>query len=132
MLDGVQRSGKTVIGRLRSNLPPLVKGVQSVASTPILIELCFQTAEASNTGVLELPGSIGNLTLYNTAPGSAPIFAEVTPHKSAEGKLSFDARVVDAEGSLFLEIKDYRTSPLPYTVEQELLAPLEPLVGGAN
>ena len=70
-------------------------------------------------------------------PGSQPqpqaagdLYAQVTPGRDAENGLCFDARVTDGEGRLYLELKDYRTSPLPYPVAEELRRPLQKLVDG--
>jgi hypothetical protein len=97
----------------------------------VLVELCLQTAgvwEAGATGTLALPSSIAELRLYQARPNGVPIFAEVIPGRDDEGKICFDARVVDAQGQLYLEIRDYRTSPLPYTVEERLLQPMKALI----
>jgi hypothetical protein len=91
----------------------------------------MQTAgiwEASSTGVLALPKSIGELRLYRTTPNGQPIFAAVTPDHDAEGNLTFNAQVVDAKGHVYLELDNYRTSRLPYAVDEELLTPLRKLV----
>jgi hypothetical protein len=95
------------------------------------VELCLQTAgiwEAGKTGTLCLPSSIGFIHLYNSKVDGIPVYAEVTPSKDADGRMCFDARVIDAKGHLFLEINDYKTSPLPYTVEDTILAPMQALV----
>jgi malonyl CoA-acyl carrier protein transacylase len=131
VLDGVQLSGNTVLGKLRSHLPPFTSGGLELLSTPVLVELCLQTAgiwEAGKTGTLCLPSSIGFIRLYNSKVDGIPVYAEVTPSKDADGRMCFDARVIDAKGHLFLEISDYRTSPLPYTVEDNILAPMQALV----
>jgi hypothetical protein len=97
----------------------------------VLVELCLQTAgiwEAGKTGTLCLPRSIGFIHLYSTKVDGIPVYAEVTPAKDANGENCFDARVVDAKGHLFLELRDYRTTPLPYTVEDKILAPMQALV----
>lgn len=130
VLEGVQLSGATVVGKLRENLPPLAGEKQAFITRPALVELCLQTAgvwEISKTSVLALPESIGSLVFYQVRSNDAPIFAEVLPRRENEQSL-FDARVMDAKGRLYLELKDYRTSPLPYAVEPELLKPLKKLL----
>ncbi len=130
VLDGVQSSGGTVLGRLNQNLPPATSDGRHL-STPTLVELCFQTAgiwEAGATGVLALPQSIGNLHIYRDDIRDTAIFAEVTPLRTTDGNLSFNARVIDADGNIYLEIKNYHTSPLPYAAEPELIAPLKVLL----
>ncbi len=131
VLEGVQRSGNVVLGKLSSSLPSITRNGKEDPTTPVLVELCMQTAgvwEAGSTGILALPRSIGELTLYKARPNGAPIFAEVTPGTDDDGRICFDARVVDAKGQVYLEMRDYRTSPLPYTVEEKLLEPLKELV----
>ena len=130
MLEGVQRSGNGLLGKLNSRRPGLVAGAKQDPSVPVLVELCFQTAglwEAVKTGVMALPRSIQSLKIYPHHVNGVPIFAEVHPTME-NGSLTFDARVVDAKGHLYLEMKDYRTSPLPYSADQELTTPLKVLV----
>ncbi|KAF0107639.1 MAG: beta-ketoacyl synthase [Anaerolineaceae bacterium] len=134
VLEGVQRSGGALLGKLNQNLPAITSEEHTLVSAPTLVELCFQTAgiwEIGTTGTLALPRSIESLTLYRQSANGAAIYAEVKPIQSADGSLHFDARVVDAQGRLYLELKKYRTTPLPDAVEKALLAPLEALVRDA-
>jgi hypothetical protein len=131
VLEGVQRSGDVVLGKLRKDLPMITRDEHELVSTPTLVELCFQTAglwEAGKTGILALPRSICNLSLYPQKVNGSAIYAQVRPVTGADGSLSFDARVLDEEGRLFLELEEYRTSPFPYSTEKGLLQPLEQLV----
>ena len=131
VLEGVQRAeGGGVTGKLRTDLPLISGDRQTSLTRPALVELCLQTAgiwEAGKTGVLALPGSIGLLKLYEVRPSDTAIFAQVQP-RGENGHLSFDAQVVDSRGRLYLELKDYRTSPLPYAAESSLIEPLKKLV----
>ena len=133
MLDGVQRSGDQVIGRLARNLPAMTSRDHPMLSAPVLIELCLQTAgiwEIGATGVLSLPSSIERLDIYEPQSDGVPIYAEVNPipANSSTNRLSFNARVVDADGRVYLELKNYRTSPLPYKIEDALVQPLRELI----
>ena len=95
VLDSAQRSGDVVLGKLRANLLPIDNGNQSTISTPILVELCFQTAglwEAGSTGIMALPHSIESLTLFRQEGQLGEIYAEVRPIEEGD-HLSFDARV---------------------------------------
>ncbi len=133
VLEAVQRNGETVLGKMRAALPQITGKDVPLVTTPILLELCLQTAgvwEAGATGALALPRSIGSLHLYRAKPNSAAIFAEVVPSFGEDGSLSFDARVVDEKGNLYLEVRNYRTVPLPYSVEASLLKPMRLLVQG--
>jgi hypothetical protein len=143
VLEGVQRADDHLLGKLQTNRSPITTFDQSSSSVPILVELCLQTAgiwEIGKTGIMALPQSIQSLTLYSqktppTPPlggagggSGVPIFAEVVPVAGEDGRMAFDARVVDANGHLYLELNNYRTSPLPYSIEQDLLRPFQALV----
>jgi len=130
VLAGVQRSGKVLLGKLNSKRPTLIAGGKQDPSVPVLVELCFQTAglwEAGKTGVMALPRSIESLTIYPHQVNGVPIYAEVSPSLE-KGSLTFNARVLDAKGHLYLEMKNYRTIRLPYTADQDLITPLQVLM----
>jgi len=131
VLEGVQRSGDHLLGKLQAKRASFTTLEQASMNVPILVELCLQTAgiwEIGKTGIMTLPQSIQSLTLYSQKINGVPIFAEVVPVTGEDGRMVFDARVVDANGHLYLELNNYRTSPLPYSVEQDLLRPLQALV----
>jgi hypothetical protein len=116
---------------LNKKLPAFTSEEHALLSTPTLVELCFQTAgiwEIGKTGIMALPRSIESLTIHRQSVNGAAIYAEVKPVHSENGELHFDARVVDSKGRLYLELKDYRTSPMSDAVEQKLLAPLQELM----
>ena len=130
VLEGVQRSGEVLLGKLNSKRPTLVAGGKQDPSVPVLVELCFQTAglwEAGKTGVMALPRSIESLTIYPHQVNGVPIYAEVSP-SIEEGSLTFNARVLDAKGQLYLEMKNYRTIRLSYSADQDLITPLQVLM----
>jgi hypothetical protein len=134
VLEGVQRSGDGLLGKLNKKLPSITSDGHELVSTPTLVELCFQTAgiwEIGKTGTMALPRSIESLTLYRQSINGQAIYAEVKPVQTENGGLHFDARVVDAKGRLYLELKEYRTTPLSDSVEKDLLIPLEELVKDA-
>jgi hypothetical protein len=127
VLEGVQRRGDQVLGKLRDNQPAITALDHGLATAPVLVELCLQTAgvwEVGKTGSLALPSWIGRLQFYQADAPNGTMYAEVNPRNSDEGGLCFDARVVDAEGRVYLELENYRTEPLPYTVEKDLLQPV--------
>ncbi len=131
VLEGVQRAGNMVLGRLNKRLPAITNEEHVLLSTPTLVELCFQTAgiwEIGKTGTMALPRSVESLTLYRQNVNEATIYAEVTPIHSGNGDLHFDARVVDSQGRLYLELENYRTTPMAASVEPSLLAPLKELM----
>jgi hypothetical protein len=131
VLEGVQKNGETVLGKLNKQIPPLMESDKKLVSVPILVELCLQTAgvwDIGKDGSLSLPQSIGALRLFENKVNGLAIFAEVQPVTDDNGKRYFNARVIDSKGQIYLEIDQYRTSPLPYGVEKELLTPIETLI----
>ena len=131
VLEGVQVDGNTVLGKLNRQLPPLSEKEKNNFAVPILVELCLQTAgiwDIGTSDALSLPKSIGKLRLFENKVNGLPIYAEVNPVALESGERYFDARVVDSKGQVYLEINQYRTSPMPYNLEQDLLAPIKNLV----
>jgi NAD(P)-dependent dehydrogenase (short-subunit alcohol dehydrogenase family) len=129
VLDGVQRSGDKVLGKLRKDLPPTTSDGRSL-SMPLLVELCFQTAgiwEAGTTGILALPHSIESIQLYRHDVNGIAIYAEVTPLESNGEGQRFNARVIDENGSIYLDLQNYSTVALPYSSSPELITPLKVL-----
>jgi NAD(P)-dependent dehydrogenase (short-subunit alcohol dehydrogenase family)/acyl carrier protein len=130
VLDAAQSYRSNILGRLKKDLLIDASGKLGPLSTPLLIELCFQTAglwEAGATGTLALPASVGKLTVYPRPMNGVPIYAEVKPRECG-GKLAFDARVLDSKGNVFVEVEDYRTSPLPFPAEESQVEPMKVLV----
>jgi len=132
VMDGVCRSGDCLVGRLNMERPPLSADFPSPLNEPSLVELCMQTAgvwQIGKTGTLGLPFAIRSLAFYPQELIKGPLYAQVRPVTREDGQVSFDAQVVDDQGRLYLEMKGYRTAPLPYTADPELLRPLQNLVG---
>ncbi len=130
VLDAAQPSHNTLLGKFNKKLISKEEPNDALPAIPMLIELCFQTAalwEAGKTGTLALPKSIGSLKTYPQPINGVAIFAEVTPNER-EDRITFDARVVDEKGNIFLELSDYQTSPLPYPAEEEIIAPLQAIL----
>jgi hypothetical protein len=109
-----------------------MRGDEKMLRLAMLIELCFQTAglwQAGSDNIMALPHAIDSLKLYKQEFHGSEVYAEVRPHR-CEDTMCCDARVVDNDGNVYLEIKNYRTVPLPYTVEADLIEPFKVLVNG--
>ncbi len=120
--------GKRIIGLMAkglgnnhypSELPTLM--------APRLIELCFQTAGVWEMGIeghMGLPQHIDSISLLVRSPEQAEdrLYAVVTPNRRAG---SFDAEVVDARGTRYLQLSGYRTVEIPYAVGAERLKALQ-------
>ncbi len=130
VLECAQRSGDIVLGKLNARMIKDQGQKKATVSVPILVELCFQTAglwEAGVTGVLSLPQSIERLVMFQAQSENGEIFAEVKPISQGD-KVHFDARVVDSDGNVYLELENYQTVPLPYAAEKKLVEPLQVLL----
>jgi len=96
---------------LPDDLPP---DAGPALASPRLVELCFQTAGMWEIGVLGrfgLPASVERLRLgADPAEAEHPIRAVARP---VDGGSTFDAEVVDANGTLLVALEGYRTVELP-------------------
>jgi hypothetical protein len=128
VLEGVKMEGGVIFGKLRENQPGITAAEHALISAPLLMELCMQTAgvwEIGTTGTLALPRSIGKLHLYQVEHNGSALFAEVRTSNGVDGRPRYDATVKDQSGRVYIEVEDYRTEPLPYTIEKELLKPVQ-------
>jgi hypothetical protein len=133
VLEGVQREDNRIIGKLRRDLPPITSRPINLDTTPVLIELCLQTAgiwETSVTGTMNLPQAIEKVSLYRQVTNGVPVYARVEPTQTDDG-FSFNSQVVDAKGRVYLELENYRTVNLNRHIDKPLLAPLEKLIDEA-
>jgi malonyl CoA-acyl carrier protein transacylase len=131
VLDGVQSGGGRVTGKMRADLPPIMGKTKQTLTLPRLIELCMQTAgvwEIGKTGTLALPTAIERVVLHRPQENGALLYAEIKPRTGPGDEVSFDGRVVDDQGNLYLELTGYRTARLPDSVADEEVAPLRAAV----
>lgn len=134
VLEAAQRSGDSVLGRFNKKIVEVYADDPELFTTPLLIELCFQTAglwEAGSTGILGLPHSIGALKIYRKFIDGISIYADVKPRQQ-DGQLCFDARVLDADGNVYLELTDYRTTPQYDRAGIELVEPMKSLISKSS
>ncbi|HUM01638.1 MAG TPA: SDR family NAD(P)-dependent oxidoreductase, partial [Thermoanaerobaculia bacterium] len=115
VLDGVKVDGDTAWGLLARNLPPNTEPPDAASLVaPRLVELCFQTAglwEVSVKERLALPAGVASVRVYRGEEdaGDAPLWAVARARDAGE---SFDVRVVDEQGNVFVELLGYRTVAL--------------------
>jgi hypothetical protein len=130
VLDAAQRSGELVLGKFNQKLAEIKADEPGLYTTPLLIELCLQTAglwEAGSTGNLGLPHSIGELKVYRKYVNGASVYAVVKPRQQ-NGQWVFDARVVDSKGNVYLEMSEYRTAAQADSPNADLLVPMRAML----
>ncbi|MGB9799729.1 MAG: SDR family NAD(P)-dependent oxidoreductase [Thermanaerothrix sp.] len=123
VLEAVQVEPHRARGRLSASLPAL--SAAPLVTLPSLLELVLQTAaawEVAQDGVLALPFGAERIT-YTAWQWQEPVWAEVIPISPLGENRRFDARVVDANGRVVIEVKGYRTARLPYAADPALVAP---------
>jgi hypothetical protein len=114
VLRGVRLNGDEALGEMSSELPPNAAPASAASlAAPRLVELCFQTAgiwELSRFHRLALPSSVERVRVFRgeEEANGRRLFALVAARDAGE---SFDARVVDEEGRVFVEVTGYRTVP---------------------
>jgi hypothetical protein len=130
VIEGVQRAQSGLLGKFSTKIPPITSQALSLGSVPLLIELCLQTAgiwEIGQTGEMSLPHSIRKIKLYQQDVKGKAVFAQIQPHSSSSGT-SFNSRVLDSTGKVYLELQGYQTSTLPSPMSPKLLEPIQKLL----
>jgi acyl transferase domain-containing protein/acyl carrier protein/NAD(P)-dependent dehydrogenase (short-subunit alcohol dehydrogenase family) len=125
VVESSWRAGSDVVGLYAANLPADHEPENmSTLVVPRLIELCFQTAgiwELATQARMGLPYRVERITIHKASdPAQVRLHSVVTPNEDG----SFDARVVDQKGSVWLVLSGYRTMALPEPIDNSLLEPL--------
>lgn len=132
VLAGVQRNDEYVLGKLQPDFTEGSNQLMQLSSHPMLIELCFQTAgvyEIGAKGKMCLPHSVGALRIYPNQVNGRNVYAFVKPRTILDDEQVFDAWVVDEDGKVYLEIKDYRTVQLDDKLDASLVSPFKQVLG---
>lgn len=102
--------GQCMIGKFAAELPNHHHPDNLLlATSPRLVELCFQTAglwEMVVRRTMGLPQHFDSLEFYGNPECAGPLMAVVT---SSDDGASFDAEVVDEEGICYAALRGYRT-----------------------
>jgi hypothetical protein len=127
VIDSAWRKNEQVIGLFAKDLP----ANHMPAELPLLvfprfIEMGFQTASLTGLTLqsrLGLPDAFQELRI-TASPEKEPnetFFALVTSNPDG----SYDAKIVDGKGNVYLILRGYRTMNLPDPIPADLLAPLQ-------
>ena len=115
VLEGAKVDGDTAWGLFSADLPPNAEPPDAASLVaPRLVELCFQTAglwEASAKERLALPAGLASVRVFRGEEdaGDSRLWAVA---KALDGGASFDVRVVDERGNVFVELLGYRSVAL--------------------
>jgi acyl transferase domain-containing protein len=119
------RSDDSSVARLQDPLAPNhVPAESPLATAPRLVELCFQAAglwQAGLEDLLALPTRIGSARL-SVDPSRAPQPIHAIARQTGAGV--FDCLVVDADGTVVVQLDGYETIPLPAPISDEVSAVL--------
>ncbi len=119
--------GERIIGEMAPHLPENHQPAERPTLIgPRMIELCFQTAglwQMAAQGRMGLPWKVEQVFTHGALqPNGNTLYALVTPHPE-QG--TFDAEVVDANGTRYLHLGGYRTVELPDNVDAEPLQAIQ-------
>jgi hypothetical protein len=119
--------GGQIVGLFSKNLPANHEPSElPVVVSPRSIELCFQTVSLSSLALqsrLGLPHAFRELRIVSASEteGDAALFSVIAPNSDG----TYDAKMVDEKGNLYLILSGYRLMDLPDPVQPELLVPLK-------
>ncbi len=131
VLERAWWDGNRMVGLLAKGLPNNHHPSElSTLMAPRLIELCFQTAglwEIAAQGHMGLPNHVDRVCSLVCAPDEpdSRLYAVVTPDPVSG---SFDAQVVDAKGTRYVQLSGYRTIALPNAVSSEQMKALQAMM----
>ena len=132
VLDSAWRRGGTVFGRYAEDLPENhVPSDLPLVAAPRLVELCFQTAGIHEIGVTGTMGLPNHIDAVEVVPPQAPVgrLCAVVTRDADAG--TYDAHVVDEEGTVFLRITGYRTIQLG-DVPEDLARPIAAVMASSS
>jgi len=126
VIDSAWKDGENIVALFARDLPANHEPSDlPVAVYPRLIELCFQTASLSGLALqsrLGLPHAFEELQVLSLPDGksNAKFFSVIGQNPDG----SYDARLVDDGGAVYLVLRGYKTMDLPDPVQAELVQPL--------
>ena len=127
VLESAWKNGSGVVGLFADPLPPNhVPPTRPTLMAPRLVELCFQTAgvfELGTRGRMGLPLRVERVRAVRPPETANGARSSPSSRPSASGDGSFDARVVDADGNVYLAVDGYRTVELPGAASAAQLEP---------
>ena len=127
VLDSAWKSGGEVVGMYAKSLPANhVPAELPAILSPRSLELCFQTVSLSSLALQEklgLPNSFRELRIASFPDkGTGASFFSIIS-SNADG--TYDAKMVDDKGNVYMTLLGYRIMELPDPVQPDLLAPLK-------
>ncbi|MGB8022137.1 MAG: SDR family NAD(P)-dependent oxidoreductase, partial [Candidatus Nanopelagicales bacterium] len=117
------RAGDAAVTQMSTTLPPNnLPAYVPTQAQPRAIELCLQTAglwESGREGRMALPTHVDRAVVYGAPTDGGPLVAS-----ARETDNGFDCVVTDQGGNVVVTLEGYRTSALPQSLPDEVIAPL--------
>jgi acyl transferase domain-containing protein/acyl carrier protein/NAD(P)-dependent dehydrogenase (short-subunit alcohol dehydrogenase family) len=127
VIDSAWRKEEQIIGLFAQNLPPNHEPPElPLAVSPRFIEMCFQTASLKGLvfqSRLGLPDAFRELRIM-ASPEKEPnatFFAIAISNPDD----SYDVKIVDSKGTIYVVLQGYRTMSLPDPIQADLLEALQ-------
>ena len=127
VIDSAWRAGGNIIASFAKNLPANHEPSDlPVSASPRFVELCFQTASLAGLARqsrLGLPYAFRELTVVSIPEKEldAAFFSAVATNPDG----TYDAKVIDGKGKVYLILRGYQTMDLPDPVSADLLQPIK-------
>ncbi len=127
VIDSAWKNGNQIVGQFAQNLSPNHDPADlPLTASPRFLEMCFQSASLEGLvfqSKLGLPDAFRKFQILASPEmdPSATYFAVVTSNPDE----TYDVRIVDSKGSIYLVLQGYRTMNLPDPVPADLLEPLQ-------
>jgi acyl transferase domain-containing protein/NAD(P)-dependent dehydrogenase (short-subunit alcohol dehydrogenase family)/acyl carrier protein len=127
VIESAWRAGGNIVAAFAKNLPVNHEPPDlPVSASPRYVELCFQTASLAGLALqsrLGLPYAFRQLTVVSAPEkeSNAPYYAIVVSNQDG----TYDAKVVDGKGKVYLILSGYRTMDLPDPIQVDLVQPIK-------
>ncbi|MBN1570600.1 MAG: SDR family NAD(P)-dependent oxidoreductase, partial [Acidobacteria bacterium] len=127
VIDSAWRKEDRIFAQFAQNLPPNHDPAElPLAVSPRFLEMCFQSASLKGLAFqsrLGLPDALREFRILASPEkeANAAFFAVVTSNADD----SYDVKIVDSKGNIYIVLQGYRTMSLPDPIQADLLEPLK-------
>jgi NAD(P)-dependent dehydrogenase (short-subunit alcohol dehydrogenase family)/acyl carrier protein len=127
VIDSAWRANGNIVASFAKNLPANHEPSDlPVSASPRFVELCFQTASLAGLAAqsrLGLPFAFRELTVVSLPEKFSDAAFYSTVAANPDG--TYDAKVIDGKGKVYLILRGYQTMDLPDPVQADLVQPIK-------